>query len=169
MLDLLSLLDVSLRSHSFYKRLENKARAEIRLRINMPAPDFSIVASAHDTFMLSKLKGKYVLLDFWASWCAPCRSANQHLKKMQQTYKNKGFEVVSFSIDEKEKEWKKAVDRDIINWISLIDYAGWKSKTAVLYDVQTIPASFLIDPEGKIIAKNLSPEELEDKFKLLLK
>lgn len=135
----------------------------------MPAPDFTITMPDGASFTLASLRGKYVLLDFWASWCAPCRAANQSLKKMMNSYKAKGFEVVSFSIDQKIKEWQKAVERDGISWTSLVDFKAWQSATAILYNVQEIPVSFLISPDGKIIAKNLTPEELEMRLKQLLK
>ncbi len=114
-------------------------------------------------------KGKYTLLDFWASWCAPCREENPTLIQAYQQFKDKGFEILSVSIDTNESKWQKAIKEDEIGeWKHLIDTTGWKSKILEEYSIQSIPANFLISPKGKIIEMNLRGEALLKKLEELL-
>jgi thiol-disulfide isomerase/thioredoxin len=117
---------------------------------------------------LSDLHGKYILLDFWASWCGPCRKENPNLVNIYKKYKAKGFEIYSFSIDTNLESWKKAVKIDSLTWTNVIDQAGSFSKMTAKYEVQAIPSSFLINPKGIIIAKDLRGsalmEKLEEEF-----
>lgn len=116
---------------------------------------------------LSNFKGKYILLDFWASWCAPCRIENPNLVKTYKEFSDKGFEIFSFSTDNNINSWKKAVEKDSLIWTNVINENGSYSKmsTLYLYGVQTIPSSFLINPDGIIIAKNLKGKSLSDKLR----
>lgn len=109
---------------------------------------------------LSSYKGKYVLLEFWASWCGPCRAENPNLKKEYELYKEKGFHVLGVSLDDNDAKWKKALEKDMLPWENISDLKGWNNAAAVQYGVRAIPANFLIDPQGKIIARNLRGEEL---------
>lgn len=114
-------------------------------------------------------KGKYTLLDFWASWCTPCREENPTLIEAYQKFKDQGFEIVSVSIDTDTRKWQKAIEEDQIGiWKHLIDTTGWKSEILEEYSIQSIPANFLISPEGKIIAFNLRGEALLKKLEELL-
>ncbi len=116
-----------------------------------------------------QFKGKYTLLDFWASWCAPCREENPTLIKAYNIYQSKGFEIVNVSIDTDELKWQKAIKEDEIGkWQHLIDTTGWKSEILKEYHINSIPANFLIDQEGKIIAMNLRGEALLKKLEELL-
>ncbi len=116
-----------------------------------------------------QFKGKYTLLDFWASWCAPCREENPTLIKAYQQFNDKGFEIVSVSIDTDELKWQKAIKKDEIGkWQHLIDSTGWKSEILKEYHIDSIPSNFLIDKEGKIIALNLRGEALLKKLEELL-
>jgi thiol-disulfide isomerase/thioredoxin len=114
-----------------------------------------------DTLKLSSLKGKVILLDFWASWCGPCRSSNRQLVKLYSRYKDKGFEILGVSLDENKKDWIKAISRDRIKWLQINDSGGWDAKTAIDWNISQIPTSFLVGRDGKIIAMDLEKAELE--------
>jgi thiol-disulfide isomerase/thioredoxin len=133
------------------------------------APTFTLLDTAGKAISLASFKGKYVLLDFWASWCGPCRAENPHVVKLYSEYKNKGFTALSISIDTDSKggkdAWKKAIMEDRLTWPQVLD-DGKISKT---YHITSVPQNFLINPEGKIIGKNLVRDELDAKLKELLK
>lgn len=119
---------------------------------------------------LSSLRGKVVLIDFWASWCMPCRAENPNVVKMYDKYKDKGFTVYSVSLDNDRDAWLKAIEADNLKWPNHVsDLNGWNSAPVTAYDVQGIPATFLLDKEGNIIAKNLRGPQLEEKLKEVLK
>ncbi len=109
---------------------------------------------------LSDLRGKYVLLDFWASWCGPCRKENPTVVQAYQKYKDLGFTVFGVSLDKSKDKWLAAIKKDNLTWTHVSDLKGWKSEAAALYKVRGIPTSFLIDPSGKIIYKNLRGDRL---------
>lgn len=113
--------------------------------------------------------GKYVLIDFWASWCGPCRSEMPNVKKVYDTYKDKGFDIVGISLDSNKAAWQKGINDLGITWHQLSDLKGWKNEGAAKYAVRAIPATFLVDPKGKIIAKNLRGDELGKKLAEVLK
>lgn len=108
-------------------------------------------------------RGQYLLIDFWASWCAPCRGENPYLVRAYQQYKENGFEILGVSLDDSNKRdaWIKAIEDDELAWAQVSDLKGWKNEAAVLYGIQSIPSNFLIDPSGVIIARNLRGVELE--------
>lgn len=123
--------------------------------INLAMPDGTIVS-------LSSLRGKYVLLDFWASWCGPCRGENPNVVAVYNKFKDKNFTLYSVSLDSKKDAWESAIKDDNLAWPTHVsDLKGWTSPAAVLYGVQSIPANFLIDPTGKVIARNLRGQQLE--------
>jgi len=113
---------------------------------------------------ISSYKGKYVFLDFWASWCTPCRAENPNLLKAYNKYKEKGFSVMGISLDDKEELWKKAIEEDKLPWAQLSDLKGPRNEIAVYYGINAIPMTLLIDPQGKIIAKGLRAEALDKKL-----
>lgn len=115
----------------------------------------------------SAFKGKYVLIDFWASWCGPCRAENPNVLKAYNNYKDKNFTVVGISLDDKGDNWKKAVKDDGMPWTQLSDLKGWKNEVSTYYGIMGIPSTLLIDPQGKIIAKNLRGEILNKKLEEL--
>lgn len=127
-------------------------------------PDFTMADRNGQSFKLSSLKGKVVLVDFWASWCGPCRKENPNLVKAYAKYHGKGFEIVGVSLDDKKDNWLKAIDADQLGWLHVSDLKGWKSDLAAEYGIRSIPTSFLVDADGKIIAKDLRGDQLEKKL-----
>jgi peroxiredoxin len=133
------------------------------------APEINLNDTNGKALALSSLKGKVVLIDFWASWCMPCRQENPNVVKMYDKYKDKGFTVYSVSLDESKDAWLKAIKDDNLSWPNHVsDLKGWQSSAAALYSVTSIPATFLLDREGNIIAKNLRGPELEQKLQQVL-
>jgi thiol-disulfide isomerase/thioredoxin len=130
--------------------------------------DFTVAGLKGDSITLSSLKGKIVLIDFWASWCAPCRFSNKYLVKLYSKYKDQGFEIFGVSLDEEEKDWRKAVSKDKITWMQGIDTRGWEATTAIKWQVDALPSSFLVNKDGDVVAINLDKHELEKKIKELL-
>lgn len=121
-----------------------------------------------DTIKLSSLKGKVVLLDFWASWCGPCRVSNRGMAKIYSKYKDAGFEIFGVSLDDNKAAWKKAVTNDKVKWLQVNETGGWEAKTARKWGINAIPTTFLISKEGKLIAMDPEPKELEKALKILL-
>lgn len=147
-----------------------KAQMENFLKPGSLAPDLSYSGVNGETVTLSSLKGKIVLLDFWASWCRPCRVENPNVVKLYNKYKAKGFEVFSFSLDQEKEKWLQAIKQDGLIWKShASDLKGWQSATIPVYGYNSIPFTVLIDREGNIIAKNLRGAELEAKLAELMK
>ncbi|MBO6201507.1 MAG: TlpA family protein disulfide reductase, partial [Chryseobacterium sp.] len=118
---------------------------------------------------LSKLLGKVTLLEFWASWCAPCRKENPNLVKTYQKFKPKGFEIVSISLDNEKKKWSDAIKKDGLEWANFCDFEVWDNKASLIYGVYEIPDNFLIDQNGKVVARNIHGEELTKKLAELTK
>jgi peroxiredoxin len=117
---------------------------------------------------LSQFRGKYVLVDFWASWCKPCRLENPNVVKTFNRFKNKNFTVLGVSLDQAKEPWLKAIDLDKLTWTHVSDLQFWNNAVAQLYHVQSIPQNFLVDPAGKIVAKDLRGEDLDRKLCELL-
>ena len=130
--------------------------------------DFTVTDLKGDSIKLSSLKGKVLILDFWASWCGPCRFSNKYLVKLYSKYKDKGLEILSVSLDEETKDWKKAVTKDKITWIQGIDRGGWDAMAAIKWQVDALPSSFVVNKNGDVVAINPEKDELEKKIKALL-
>jgi peroxiredoxin len=113
-------------------------------------------------------KGKYVLVDFWASWCGPCRAENPHLLKAYNRFRSKNFSVLGVSLDEDGASWKEAVHKDGMPWAQVSDLKGWNGDVPLKYGIQAIPFNFLVDTNGIIIAKNLRGTELEKRLEEVL-
>lgn len=128
--------------------------------IGEKAMDFTQTDLAGNPFKLSSLKGKYVLVDFWASWCAPCRKENPFVVKAYNEFKDQNFEIVGVSLDAGHEPWEMAVEKDGLNWIHVSDLKGWNNDVALQYGIRSVPSNFIIDPDGIIISKNLRGESL---------
>lgn len=113
---------------------------------------------------LSSFRGKYVLVDFWASWCRPCRDENPNVVKAYNKFRNKNFTVLGVSLDNNRQPWLKAIKNDNLSWTQVSDLKGWNNEAAAKYNIQSIPQNFLIDPTGKIIAKNLRGPDLDSRL-----
>ncbi len=123
-----------------------------------------------DSLLLSSLKGKVILLDFWASWCGPCRASNKKLVRLYDKYKSQGFEIFGVSFDEEKKDWEKAIAKDKITWLQVIDSRGaWNNTTAADWGISVLPTSFLINKNGDIVGMDLEGKALESKIMELLK
>lgn len=125
------------------------------------APEIALPTPTGETLALSSLKGKYVLIDFWASWCGPCRQENPNVVKTYAKYKDKGFEIFGVSLDKDKAAWLKAIENDQLVWKHVSDLQYWNSVGAQAYGVNSIPMTFLLDPAGKIVAKGLRGPALE--------
>lgn len=139
-----------------------------RLAPGTSAPDFSVTTPDGNPIGLSQFKGKYVLIDFWASWCRPCRMQNPELVELYKKYKGKNFEIFGVSLDQNKEAWVQAIADDKLTWAHGSDLQYWNAAPAKLYDVQYIPFNFLVGPDGTIIAKNLTGSSLDAKLNELL-
>ncbi len=139
-----------------------------KLAVGSIAPDINLPDPSGAVVTLSSLRGKVVLVDFWASWCGPCRQENPNNVKLYNDFKSKGFEIYGVSLDKTKEAWTEAIMQDKLTWIHVSDLKYWSSEGAALYKVESIPATFLLDKDGKIVAKNLRGEELYTFVKKLL-
>lgn len=163
-------LDAPVRNTELGKEVLAKIMKVKKTQEGAPAPEFTLNDVNSQPVKLSDFRGKYVLLDFWASWCGPCRRENPNLVKAYNAYKNKGFTVLGVSLDKPgdKAKWLDAINKDGLPWMQVSDLKAWESDVVKLYDVNAIPMNFLINPEGKIIAKYLRGEALEVQLKKVL-
>lgn len=163
---LLNLLPVQSRDLPSAKLLTGKLDVAKKTGIGRMAMDFTQNDTLGNPVSLSSFKGKYVLVDFWASWCGPCRAENPNVVKAFNTYRDKGFQVLGVSLDQPNgrEKWLKAIHDDNLTWTHVSDLKFWKNAVAVQYGIQAIPQNLLLDPTGKIIGKNLRGEELNKKL-----
>ncbi|GAB1473513.1 hypothetical protein MASR2M69_09540 [Bacteroidota bacterium] len=158
----------------YRSNLDKKERNEIMTKsvsVGKTFKDFTLKDMNGNEVKMSRCLSdkKYILLDFWASWCGPCRAENPNVLKAYNKFHDKGFDVVAVSLDDSKEQWINAIKKDNMPWIHLSDLKGWKSEVAGIYGVTAIPASFLLDSNGVIVATNLRGEKLEEKLSELLK
>ena len=162
-------LDASLAGSEYVNQIESMIARMENVQVGSVAPDFTLPDVDGNPVSLSSFRGKYVLVDFWAAWCPDCRKENPNIVAAWNKYKDKNFAVLGVSLDRNRDQWLAAIEKDGLTWTQVSDLKYWSSDAAVLYCIRWIPMSFLIDPEGKIVAVGLEGEELHNKLEELLK
>ncbi len=161
-------LDPVLNAHPYTKELD-EVIANKEFKVGVQAPAFAIRGMDGQEIELKDFQGKYVLLDFWASWCGPCRREMPNVVRLYKECKGKNFEIIGISLDQKEADWKKAVKNLGMTWPQACDFQVWQSPVARKYNLSAVPYTVLIDPEGKVEAIDLRGQQLVDTVKSLLK
>jgi len=137
---------------------------QVPITIGEKIPDFAQNNIKGEMISIQSLRGKYVLIDFWASWCIPCRHENPVVVKAYQQFRDKGFEVLGISLDDKKERWLKAIKDDKLSWLHVSDLNGWNNVVAKMFNIRSVPDNILIDRDGKVLARGLRGENLEKKL-----
>jgi peroxiredoxin len=161
-------IDTNLSGSPYYEKLKERVEILRAVQIGQPAPDFTQNDTAGHPLTLSSLRGKVLLVDFWASWCRPCRAENPNVVGAWQQYQAKGFDVLGVSLDRDREKWLAAIREDHLTWNQVSDLAYWNNQAAKLYGISSIPSNVLLDANGIIIARNLRGDELTAKLNELL-
>lgn len=143
------------------------SRAQVA-NITDPRLQIELPTLKGDKISLASLKGKVILLDFWASWCVPCRNANKKLVKLYSKYRSKGFEIYSVSLDDEKADWEKAIKKDKISWLQVNEPSVWGAESARRWNISALPTTFLINKKGDVVAIDLAAKELDAAIAKLL-
>jgi len=160
-------LDSTIRVSYYGKKIKDVLDIAKKTDNGQPAPDFTSNDPKGRPISLASFKGKYVLIDFWASWCGPCRKENPAVVKAFHRFHSKGFDILGVSLDDDKAKWLEAIKKDHLTWTHVSDLKGWQNATAKLYGIRGIPMNFLLDKDGKIIARGLRGESLEQELEKL--
>lgn len=157
-------LDGKANGNEIYDMMKSQIEQMRKLAVGSKAPEIDLPQPNGEHLKLSDLRGKYVLIDFWASWCGPCRRENPNVKRVYEKYHGKGFDILGVSLDKSQQAWLTAIEQDGLQWHHVSDLKYWQSAVVPEYQIQGIPLTFLVDKEGTIIAKNLRGPALENKL-----
>ena len=163
----LMVMDTSVHDSRDYISLNERVEKLQKVSVGMPAVDFALNDTTGNPISISSFRGKYLLIDFWASWCGPCRVENPNVVKLYNDFNDKGFEIIGVSLDEDRSRWIKAIHDDELTWPHVSDLKGWASEAGRLYAIKAIPATVLLDRDGIIVAKNLRGDALREKLEEL--
>ncbi len=152
--EIINTFSPSIKNSEYVRFLNEELLLNQKLSLDSPAPGFALLSSTGDSVKLSDYEGKYLLIEFWASWCKNSEERNKELRILYDKYKNAGLEILSISLDKEEDEWRYGIERDSLEWRQASDFLYWESPVSKYYRVQKIPYEILIDPNGKIIAIN---------------
>jgi peroxiredoxin len=162
-------MDTSVSKIPVVQELKVRVEAMKKVAIGQKAPDFTLNdIDGNPVSLSSKIGSKVLLVDFWAAWCGPCRQENPNVVKVYNEFKNKGFDIFGVSLDQSKDDWVKAIADDKLTWTHVSDLKYWGSDAAKLYAVNSIPANFLLDETGTIIARNLRGDDLRNKVSEIL-
>lgn len=156
--------DLSFRKSQYGLAIKNRYLKKVDVQIGNKIPDFAQQNQFGRLVSISDFKGKYLLIDFWASWCIPCRKENPNLVNVYKKYKSKGFDVLAVSLDFNKQSWLKAIKTDNLEWNHVSDLGGWENEVSRMLNVRSIPSNILVDHKGIVISKNLQGEALQRKL-----